>query len=400
MSERGDDRRAERRHVPGRRAGEVGERPFEGPPLVTCPHCGSKVPAGEFCGHCGAHMTMGSKSRRHAFAAVPSQPVAHLSIISTLLPHLPHRRARPFRIALGAGGAAVLVLAVLHLFAPATVAAVFVVPLLYLIYLYEVEIYESEPWLVIGATMVTGVVLGFAFTFVAGGALSRLNLTGDTETAFVLAGLTIPVVAQALMLAGPLFLYLFRTRFREPLDGLTFGAASALGFTLAASLTAFWPLITGPLVASGQPLDWAVRLTRSGLLVALINASTTALVTAALWLHRYDRRRANRYWQSGILATIVVAFGAQIVIGVLAFAIQDLAAEFVVLALAMVILLLYVRLVIHQALLVEGAEHEIGPDRPCPECHRVVPAMAFCPACGAASAAASKQGRTSAGGAV
>jgi RsiW-degrading membrane proteinase PrsW (M82 family) len=399
VNERGENRRQERRRTPGRRAGETGERPFEGPPLVTCPHCGSVVPAGEFCGHCGAHLTVGSTSRRHAFAAVPSQRVAHLSIITTLFPHLPHRRGQPFRIALAAAGAAVLFLAALHLFAPATVAAVFVVPVLYLIYLYEVEIYETEPWLVIGATMVTGVVLGFAFTNVAGSALSRLNLTGDTETAFVLAGVTIPVVAQALMLAGPLFLYLFRSRFREPLDGLTFGAASALGFTLAASLTAFWPLITtGPLVASGQPLDWAARLTRAGLFTALINASTTALVAAAIWLHRYDRRRANREWQSGVLAAILVAFGVQILLGVLDFAIQDLAIEFVVLALATDILLLYVRLVIHQALLVEGAEHEIGPDAPCPECHRVVPTMAFCPACGAARAAASKQGRARVGG--
>lgn len=389
MIPRGEDRR--RAH--GRRAGEAGQRPFEGPPLATCPHCGSLVPAGEFCGHCGAHLASGSTSRRQAFAAVPSERVAHLSVITTLFPHLPHRGGRPFRVALVVGGAAVLLLAVFHLFAPATITAVLVVPVLYLMYLYEVEVYEDEPWLVIGATMVTGAVLGFAFTAVAGAALSSLDITGDTQTAFILAGLTIPVVSQALMLAGPLFLYRFRSRFREPLDGLTFGAASALGFTLASSLTLFWPLLTGPLVGSGQPLDWAVRLTRAGLLWSLVNASTTALVTAAIWLNRYDRRRANREWQSGILAAIVVAFGAQIVLGVVAFAVQDLAIESVILGLATLALLLYVRLVIHQALLVEGAEHEIGPDSPCPECHRVVPLMAFCPNCGAARAAASKQRR-------
>ncbi|HUY74701.1 MAG TPA: PrsW family intramembrane metalloprotease [Candidatus Dormibacteraeota bacterium] len=387
----------ERRQSPGRRAGESGARPLEGPPLVTCPHCGSTVPAGEFCGHCGAHLMSGNTRRTHAFAAVPSQPVAHISIVTTLFPHLPHRRGRPFRVALIAGGAAVVVLATLHLFAPATVAAVFVIPLLYLIYLYEVEIYESEPWLVIGATMVAGAILGYAFTALAGEALIRSNLTADRDTAFVLSGLTIPVVAQALMLAGPLFLYVFRARFREPLDGLTFGAASALGFTMASSLTAFWPLIDGPLVSNGAPLDWAVRLTRAGLLVSLVNASTTALVAAAVWLQRYDRRRAHREWQSSILAALLVAFGVQIALGMIDFAVQDLVSDFAILGLATLALLLYVRLVIHQALLVEGAEHEIGPDGPCPECHRVVPLMAFCPACGAARAAASKQGRLPAG---
>lgn len=387
MKVRGPDRR----HSAGRREGERGAQPPEGPPLVTCPHCGHLVPAGDFCGHCGAHLTMASANRPHSFAAMPNEPVARIAIISTLLPHLPHRRGQPFRLALLAGGAAVILLAMFHLFASATVAAVLVIPVLYLIYLYEVEVYEDEPWLVIGTTMAAGVVLGYAFATVAGGALSQLTLTSDNDTAFVTASIASPIVAQLLMLAGPLFLYLFRGRFREPLDGLTFGAASALGFTLASSLTTFWPSITGPLIASGSPFEWALRLTRAGLFLSLINASTTALVTASLWLNRYDRRRRNRAWQSSLLPAVVVAFGVQIVLGTLGFIVQDLAVEFVILALATAALLLYVRLVIHQALLVEGVEHEIGPDTPCPECHRVVPTMAFCPACGGARAASSKQ---------
>jgi PrsW family intramembrane metalloprotease len=392
------ERRGERRQGPGRRAGETGARPLEGPPLVNCPHCGMVVPAGDFCGHCGAHLVTASTSRTHAFAAVPSERVAHPSIISTLFPHLPHRRGGAFRWALIAGGTAVLLLASLHLFAPATVAASFLLPVLYLLYLYEVEVYEDEPWLLIAATMITGAVLGYAVSTYSGEALSRLNLTGDRENAFVLAGVAIPIVAQALMLAGPLFLYLFRPRYREPLDGLTFGAASALGFTLTSSLVAFWPLIGGSLVASGAPLDWSLRLLRAGILVSLINASTTGLVTAAVWLHRYDRRRAGLPWTTSILATLIVAVVAQVVIGMLGFAIPDLVASTAVLLVATLALLLYVRLVIHQALLVEGAEHEIGPEAPCPECHRVVPTMAFCPACGAARAAGTKQGRTRAGG--
>jgi RsiW-degrading membrane proteinase PrsW (M82 family) len=260
-------------------------------------------------------------------------------------------------------------------------------------YLYEVEIYESEPWLVIGATMVLGALLGLAFTNFAGHSLSELELTGDRQTAFVLAGIVIPVIGQALMLAGPLFLYLFRDRFREPLDGLTFGAASALGFTLASSLTEFWPLLSGPVIGPGSALDWAVRLMREGLLEALVNACTTALVAAAVWLHRYDRRRKTRPWRSTIVAAIVVAFGVQVVLAILAFAVQDLILDVVILAIAAGALLLYLRLAIHEALLVEGADHEIGPDAPCPECHHIVPTMAFCPSCGAARAAASKQGR-------
>lgn len=389
MKQRGPDRRK----TAGRRAGETGARPIEGYQLTTCPHCGYAVPAGDFCGHCGAHLTTGSAKRHHAFAAVPAEHVAHVSIVTTLFPHLPHRHGGPFRLALVAGGALVLILAAVHLFAPATVVAVCVLPVLYLMYLYEVEVYENEPWLVVGVTMAAGILLGVAFGIVGGGSLARSLLTADNVTAFVLSALVIPITSQLLMLAGPLFLYLYRPRLREPLDGLTFGAASALGFTLAHSLTLYWPLIAGPLVASGSTLDWAVRLTRSGLLISLINASTTALVCAALWLRRYDRRKQGRPWHASIAAAVAIGFGVQVVRGALDFLVQDLIADVAILTVIVLALLIYVRFAIHQALLVEGAEHEIGPDSVCPECHRIVPTMAFCPSCGAARAAAPKHRR-------
>lgn len=387
MSGEGD----ERRRGPDRRGPDRRKQPAAepvGPQLVLCPHCGSMVPAGEFCGHCGAQLTRGDAGRRHAFAAVPSEPVLHLSIVSTLFPHLPHRRGGAFRWALLTGGVVVNLLAALHLFAPATIAAVLVLPVLYLLYVYEVEVYDSEPLLLIAATMVTGAVLGYAFTTVTGATVSGFVMSGDNESNFIFAGIVIPIVAQALMLVGPLFLFVFRAGLREPLDGLTFGAASALGFTFATTLTATWPLITGPLIGSGSPIDWALRLLNAGILVMLINASTTSLVTAAIWLHRYDLRRAGSGWQASVLTTLVIAIGAQVILGILSVVVPDLLLQVGVRFLAIVALLMYVRLVIHKSLLAEGAAHEIGPDAACPECRRIVPTMLFCPACGVARAAA------------
>jgi len=385
--------RQERRRGSGRRAGESAAGPG-GPQVMSCPHCGSTVPVCEFCGHCGAHLRTADVDRRHAFAALPSEPVLHFNLISTLFPHLPHRRGGPFRWALIAGGLFVVILAALHLFAPATAAAAFLLPVLYLLYLYEVEVYADEPWLLVGATMLAGAVLGYAFTELAGGAASRIDLAGDSGTGFALRAVASPLVGQALMLAGPLFLFFFRSRYREPLDGLTFGAASALGFSLASELAALWPLITGPLVGSGDPVDWALRLLRLGVLVSLVNASTTALITASIWLHRYDRRRSERAREVSVLATVAVAFGTQLVLGALTFAIPDLIVQVLVWALATIALMLYVRQVIHQALLSEGVAHEIGPDSQCPECHHIVPTMLFCPNCGAARAAAPRSTRS------
>jgi RNA polymerase subunit RPABC4/transcription elongation factor Spt4 len=386
----------ERRRGPDRRKPPAAEP--AGPQLAACPHCGSMVPAGEFCGHCGAHLSRGDARRRHAFAAVPSEPVVHLSIVSTLFPHLPHRRGGAFRWALLAGVALVVLLAGLHLFTPATIAAVFLLPVLYLLYVYEVEVYDSEPWLLIAATMVAGAILGYAFTSLTGGTVSGLEISGDTGSSLLFAGVFIPVVAQALMLAGPLFLYFYRPGLREPLDGLTFGAASALGFTMATMLTSIWPLLAGPLVGSGSPVDWSLRLLNSGILIMLINASTTSLVTASVWLHRYDLRRASRGWEASVLTTIVVAVAAQVILGILSVVVPDLVLKVGVHAVAAVALLVVLRLVIHQALLAEGAAHEIGPDAACPECHRIVPTMLFCPACGVARAAAKQTRMHSAGG--
>lgn len=393
MSERQANRRREdRRKSPGRRADER-THAATGPQLVVCPHCESTVPQGDFCGHCGAHLVTADQKRRHAFAAVPSEPVLHFNVVSTLFPHLPHRRGSAFRWAMVAGIVFVLLLVALNLYAPATAAATALLPALYLLYLYEVEVYQQEPWILIGATMVAGAILGFAFTTFVGGAAADLQLTGDTTSTFVLEGVAIPLIGQVLMLAGPATLYFGRGGYREPLDGLTFGAASALGFSLASTLTALWPLLSGPLVGGGDPVDWALRLLRLGILVSLVNASTTAAITAAVWLRRYDRRRSKRAWEVGVPAAAAVGFGVQLALGMLTFALTQLVAEVLVWTLAAIALMLYVRQVIHQALLAEGPAHEIGPDSQCPECHRIVPTMAFCPHCGAARAAAPRSSR-------
>jgi hypothetical protein len=127
--------------------------------------------------------------------------------------------------------------------------------------------------------------------------------------------------------------------------------------------------------------------------VSLINASTTGLVTASVWLHRYDLRRSRGAWFASVLVALLVAVAAQIIVGTLTFLIPDLVAQVAIQTLATIALLFYLRIVIHEALMAEGAVHEIGPDAPCPECHRVVPTMLFCPACGVNRSASSKHSR-------
>lgn len=368
-----------------------------GPALVRCHHCDHAIPAGDFCGHCGAHLAVhhtASRGRNHFFAASPGEHLFHFNVVTTLFPHLPHRRSHAFLWGLVVGFALIALLAGLHLFAAATAVAALLLPTLYLLYLREVEVYEHEPLVVLLATFVAGTGLGAISTLVIGPLLTDAAIRGDQVRTVLISGLGLPILDQLLMVAGPLLL-LTRRHFNETLDGLAFGVASALGYSMSALLVAQWPVLTGPLFSAGSVTDWALSLTRDGILVSIVNASTTGLITASIWLWRHGRSRGyHESWRWGVPAAVVVAFGAQVVLGTISAVLPSLFLEVVVWAIAAAVLVVYLRLVLHHALLEEGAEHEVGPVSECTECHRMVPAMLFCPACGAARSASSKRSRS------
>jgi predicted amidophosphoribosyltransferase len=367
------------------------------PPQEICNHCHLEVPVGAFCGNCGAHLSDETQHRRLSnFAAAPNEHVGHVAVISTLFPHLPHRHAHAFRQALVGGVIIVIALAALRLYAPATVMASILLPVLYLLYLYEVEVYEEEPVLVIGVTFVFSLLLGVGYTLVIDRLLSPTTIDGHSLS-LVVQGVVLPLVIQSLMLLGPLIL-LARPRFDEALDGLTFGVASALGFTLGMTLSALWHGLTAPLLGDSPSADEILRLLRPALIAGVVNASATGVITATLWVRRHGRS-AERHRSSlrGLPAAIVAVVLVQIGLGFAAYYVADLLLLVGLWTLAAMALLLYLRVVLHHALLDEGREHALGPMSACEDCHRMVPAMRFCPACGVARSAASKRSRSSVG---
>ncbi|HEX6538127.1 MAG TPA: PrsW family glutamic-type intramembrane protease [Candidatus Dormibacteraeota bacterium] len=359
--------------------------------LGTCPHCGARVPVGAFCGSCGATLTeQAHGGRLHAYAASPGEHVARPALISTLFPHLAHRHANVFREAFGIGLLLVVLLAALRLYTSALIAAAVLLPLLYILYLYEVEVYEREPVTVLAATFIAGAGLGTGYTLVsahfAGFALS------GTVRGPLITGVMQPVIAQLLMIAGPLLL-LRRAEFDETLDGLTFGVTAALGFTLASVLAGYWHAFTMPLQGTEAiSPDAVLRILRAGVLVAVVNACTTGTITAMLWRARRARQRQVGPLRSRSGA-VTVAFAAQIVLGLAGYYAGSLVGLVVLWTAAAVVLLLWVRVLVHYALIDESIDFVIGPASPCPECHRLVPSMNFCPACGVYRGAARKQDR-------
>ena len=136
---------------------------------MRCDHCAHDVPDGVFCTRCGAHQGTtdefgNARTREHRYAAHPGEHVAQPSVITTLFPHLGHHKVHEFRWALIVGLAGVLVLYIAGLITAAILVSAFLVPVLYLIYLYEAQVYNDEPAMVLGFTIGGGVIAGIVVT--------------------------------------------------------------------------------------------------------------------------------------------------------------------------------------------------------------------------------------------
>jgi RsiW-degrading membrane proteinase PrsW (M82 family) len=306
-----------------------------------------------------------------------------------------------------AGAALVLAIAAGR-FAPiALIVAAALLPVLYLIYFYDVEVYEDAPISVLAGTFVAGAVLGTALslgfyrTLIAQRPLS-LHLAGGVtagpSSSYILTtGVALPLLGLVATLIGPLALFLvpsFRARFDDILDGMVFGVASGLGFAAAQSVVYSWLIITGPLQRGGAPLDWALPALRVALLTPIISACAAGLICAALWLTRdpHVRQRPASVFTSLPYTIIVAAIGV-IAPSLLTIFFSDAYLSFLWYLLTAVAFLLLARVTLHLGLLEKGAEDQGGNAMiVCHTCHRLTPDLAFCAQCGVALRASVQRG--------
>jgi hypothetical protein len=367
---------------------------------MRCPHCGRETPSGHYCAYCGARLSTRAphepQQRRHAFAANPNEHVFHPAIVSTFFPHLSPQRAHQLRWILLGGLAVVLLIGLARYVPIAIAAAALLVPVLYLLYFYDVQIYEDEPLPVLAATFALSAVLGAAVSLAFFPVIRSLYrpVFGPKPGFVLLTGVGLPLLAQALMLVGPLLLFVFRRRFDEVLDGLAFGVASGLGFAAAQSIVYSWLLITGPFQRAGSATSWALPLLRIGLLAPLLDAATTGLICAALWLWR-DPQPAAR--DLGLLASVpgalLLAALGQVVpatgVALLGGQIVDLLWY----GGALLALILALRHVLHIGLLAKARALGHGGTLRCPHCFHEVPDVPFCPHCGLAMRSTARRAR-------
>jgi hypothetical protein len=362
---------------------------------VRCDHCSNDVPDGVFCTRCGAHQgttkEIGNpKTREHRYAAHPGEHVAQASVFTTLFPHLGHHKIHEFRWAFIAGLAGIVVLYAAGLISAAILVSAFLVPVLYLIYLYEAQVYRDEPAMVLGFTLGGGIVVGIAVTLFERIVYNPLQYganpfgnAGVNLGGLLIVGLLLPVVQEALKPLPALFLP-NRADFPETVDGLVFGVAAGLGFSLARALIGFSSVLAS-LPAHVAPGNWIYDLTTLAVFLPLLQGSATGMIAATIW--RYRRGRLGGRELGGLAMAVLahIAFSA----GTELFKEAAVNALFVLIWQAAIVgaLLIYIRYLLHHALLEEAA-HMGYAETICPSCHMHIVASGFCPNCGMALTAA------------
>jgi hypothetical protein len=372
-------------------------------PTMHCAVCETDVPAGAFCGTCGAHLSPQRGNGRGllrpgAYGAAPGEHVLRLSVASSLFPHLPHRSRAPFRVALAVIVLTLIAFAFLRWQAPLIAVSALGLPLLFLLYLHETDIDDDLPASSLALTTALGIGLGVGWALLTGSIVADsydVALSdGTSEGHTILEGL-IPAGSAVLMVLPAVVVRLLRPASRESLDGFVIGALSAIAFVAAATLTRLAPqLATGP-TAQDQPVSALLAEAGiQGVAMPLTAAAAGGLIGAALWFKRpagMDRRPAVVL----LVASCLVVLSLCVALGLSEASAFANGLHFGLHVLVAIVALLALRIGLQAALLHE-AHDEANPEAQvlCPHCDHVVPDTAFCPNCGVATRAASRTART------
>jgi hypothetical protein len=356
---------------------------------VHCGSCGEEVPEGNFCVRCGAPLgddpaAAAASRTRGAFAAAPQERLNVPRLVSTLFPQLPRRSMGSFQAALAFGIVVVLVLALLRVLPVALIAAAVLLPLLTLLYLYDVDIYEDEPTRVIGVTMLWGLVAGVGVGLLTRAVTSSgaTFVTQSKGTTVLVQGILLPLLGVALMLAGPFVLLRYK-RFNDVLDGVTFGAATAAAFAGAEVITYSFSILSGGLRPGGAILEWLGRLATIAVAIPVLEMAVIGSIAGAFWL-RFRAPVRDRA-VLGVLGNPFLALVAGAILIVVGFSLQPLIQTgwwLLCLVVLDLLALLWLRRLIHLGLLEESAEISIGPPITCANCGAQTPKHTFCINCG------------------
>lgn len=370
---------------------------------LVCPACGAAVPAAMFCGCCGAELAAPPSYwrtvlRPKVFAASPREKLVLPLVTSSLFPHLERPSRSPFRIGLIVLVLALIGCSLLRLIGPLITVAGLGVPVLFALYLWQTDVYRDMPRHGLLASAVIGTALGVGWTLFTGGVVARaygIPIAAGFALEHVLSvGLAIALVGAFLMTVPAIVVRLLRPPSRESLDGFVIGAMGALAFTAASTITNFAPQFVAGLITDVPTTRLAAHATLYGLAAPLTAGASGGVIGIALWFRPGTQSRARR-WRVRAALLIFTLFVAALyaAIWIMEAARLPQSVQLLLHILLALLALVALRVAIQMALLREAQDPPTGQPILCVHCDRVVPDMAFCPACGAATRASSRFSR-------
>jgi len=370
---------------------------------MTCTRCQAEVPqVARFCQACGQNLLATDTKSKGGFALQPDQPVASFALISSIMPHEAGRHPHTYRMALGITMGAALIAAVFGALPIAVLIAAFAIPVVYLVYLYDVNMWEDSPIAVTALAFVLTGVLAALFTWLWVGWLpfspplqTDEVTTGPNIVFLLIIAVLVPIVGEILRQIGPVLLA-SRPAFDDLLDGMTFGVASGVAYSALDTVVRHWALLTGGMVAPA-PGQWASLILLEGFVKPLVLGTATGLAAAEFsGLGKGYDGFTPRYFRG-----VAIAMGANIVFALGRYLLAFVGTPEVSVALQLVwgliilgLLILRLRNVLHVGLQ-EGAMEaaarstELGGQGAttdlqfCPKCEMpLIEGSAFCSTCG------------------
>lgn len=255
---------------------------------MHCSRCQSPVPeVAHFCHRCGQDLVRGDVRGRRRFALQPDEPVASFALISSIMPREAGRHPQTYRTAFTITLVAALVAAIFGAMPIAVLIAAFAIPIVYITYLYDVNLWEDAPLTVTGFAFALTGVAALLFTLLWTNFLPLSTtlrgpdgslLGGPQWGTFLIVAILVPVVGEAIRQVGPVLLA-SKPAFDDLMDGVTFGVISGVAYASFDTLVRHWPLLTGGLV-DPQPAQFASLVFLEGFIKPLVMGTATGLAVA------------------------------------------------------------------------------------------------------------------------
>ncbi|MDQ7993828.1 MAG: zinc ribbon domain-containing protein [Propionicimonas sp.] len=337
--------------------------------------------------------------------------MASFALISSIMPREAGRHPQTYRAAFTITLAAALLAALFGALPIAVLIAAFAIPVVYIVYLYDVNLWEDAPVTVVGLAFVLTGALAALFTVlwtswiplqVALRDPSGALVSGPQWGAFLIFALLVPLVGEAIRQVGPVLLA-SRPKFDDLMDGVTFGIVSGLAYAAADTLVRHWPLLTGGLVEP-QPGQWATLILLEGFVKPLLMGTATGLAVAEFsGLGKGYDGFSPRYYSGLALAVgvnVLYATGVYL-LGFVGNSALALSLQLIWGVILLALLILRLRSVLHvglteaalEAAATSGVHGDAGAVEQAFCAHCEMPVMAgasFCSACGASTRARPK----------